>query len=137
MLLSVNHTTHRAMRALPVFAIGAFAAALGFLATLNALNPDAYIVEQNLARYHATGKIDVYYLTRLSTDGVPALLQGLRTLPEYERAVLRENLGRRRHSLQVRVGHDIGPSFNFAQWQAYELLSEQAASQRQAKSQGR
>jgi hypothetical protein len=40
---------------------------------LAALNPDAYIAEQNVARFERTGKIDVIYLSGLTADAVPAL----------------------------------------------------------------
>lgn len=47
----------------------------GFVALvgLAALNPERFIAERNVDRYHATGKIDVRYLSRLSDDAVPAL----------------------------------------------------------------
>jgi hypothetical protein len=109
------------------FAIGAFVAAVGFLATLNLINPDAYIVEQNLTRYRETGNLDLYYLTRVSIDGVPALVKGLGELPVSEQQVLRENLGTRLAGLQSEAGREMSPSFNLARWQAYELLSTEAA----------
>ena len=37
------------------------------------VNPDRFIAEHNVARYEHTGKIDVWYLSRLSADAVPAL----------------------------------------------------------------
>ena len=45
---------------------------------LAAINPDAWIAEQNLERYAATGKVDWHYLTDLSDDAVPVLA----TLPQ-------------------------------------------------------
>jgi hypothetical protein len=47
-------------------------AAVAVLA-LAAVNPDAYIAEQNVARYERSGRIDVAYLATLSPDAVPAL----------------------------------------------------------------
>lgn len=46
------------------------------------LNPDAWIAEQNLERYDATGRIDWSYLSGLSDDAVPVLAD----LPDAERA---------------------------------------------------
>ncbi len=60
-------------RAPHCFAIGLIVAAIGYLATLDMLNPDAFIVRQNLARYAQTGDLDATYLTTLSADAVPAL----------------------------------------------------------------
>jgi len=59
------------------FAIGVFLAALGFLITLNLLNPDAFIARQNLNRYVATGNLDAIYLTSLSDDAVPQIVRAL------------------------------------------------------------
>lgn len=50
------------------------AAALGFVTTLNLINPDMFIVRQNMVRYAATGDLDAVYLTQLSDDAIPALL---------------------------------------------------------------
>jgi hypothetical protein len=57
------------------FALGVLLAALGFLVTLNLLNPDAFIARQNLARYAATGGLDAVYLASLSDDALPQLMQ--------------------------------------------------------------
>lgn len=47
-----------------------------------AVDPDAWIAEQNLERYDATGRIDWSYLSGLSDDAVPVLAD----LPDAERA---------------------------------------------------
>lgn len=59
------------------FAIGMLLAALGFLATMNLLNPDAFIAQQNLSRYEASGEVDMAYLTTLSDDAVPYLIRAI------------------------------------------------------------
>ncbi|MCA9961743.1 MAG: DUF4173 domain-containing protein, partial [Anaerolineales bacterium] len=58
-------------------AIGLIVSAIGFLVTLNMLNPDALIVRHNLVHYQETGELDVAYLVTLSDDAVPGLLQAL------------------------------------------------------------
>lgn len=55
------------------FATGAVGAGFLLLAALNAVNPDAVIARANLARARAGLELDVSYLSRLSTDAVPAL----------------------------------------------------------------
>lgn len=55
-------------------AILVVAAALGFIATLNLINPDSFIVRQNLARYEKINDLDAEYLTTLSDDALPALM---------------------------------------------------------------
>ena len=59
------------------FALGIILAAIGFLLTLNLLNPDAFIAQQNLNRYQTSGEVDMAYLTTLSDDAVPYLIQAL------------------------------------------------------------
>ncbi len=41
---------------------------------LNLLNPEAFIAQQNIQRYHQTGKIDLVHLASLSADATPALI---------------------------------------------------------------
>jgi hypothetical protein len=37
-------------------------------------NPDRFVAERDIARYHQTGRIDAAYLSQLSPDAVPALI---------------------------------------------------------------
>ncbi|WNG34508.1 DUF4173 domain-containing protein [Archangium violaceum] len=67
------------------FAIGAFVGALGFLATLNVLNPDAFIARGNLARSSESVVLDAEYMTlALSEDAAPELAAYLAQRPESE-----------------------------------------------------
>ncbi len=52
---------------------------LTFAGAVNLFNPDAFIARQNMERYSATGKVDVFYLDRLSPDAVQAALPILET----------------------------------------------------------
>jgi hypothetical protein len=73
------------------FALGAIV--LGFAATfaLNVFNPDALIVRTNLSRPN----VDAAYLSRLSDDAVPTLVQRLPTLePPLRRRIARALLAR-------------------------------------------
>jgi hypothetical protein len=49
------------------------ASALGVLAALNLMNPDAFVVRANLARPSNVVELDWWYLARLSADAAPAL----------------------------------------------------------------
>lgn len=60
----------------------ALAAAVAALLGLAILNPDAFIAQQNVARFLETDRIDVDYLRTLSADAVPAL----QSLPEPYRS---------------------------------------------------
>lgn len=57
-----------------LFATGALLVALGFVVTLNLLNPDVFIFKQNLIRFHDGKQLDVAYLGSLSEDVVPLLI---------------------------------------------------------------
>nr|WP_255665545.1 DUF4173 domain-containing protein [Myxococcus sp. AS-1-15] len=97
------------------FAVGAFAAALGAVVTVNVINPDALIVRHNLARELAQGageaSVDVGYLHELSLDAVPELVRGLsstRLLSDEFRA---------------RACEDVSwPEWSLARWRACRAL---------------
>ena len=59
------------------FALGALLIVMGFVVSLNLINPDAFIVRQNMARYWHGGDLDVVYLEPLSAGAVPALIEAL------------------------------------------------------------
>jgi hypothetical protein len=106
------------------FAIGAFVAVLGFVLTLNAINPDAFIAERNLARYQATGKLDAHYLTTLSEDVVPVLVLAMDQVTGDEWEVLSNHLRSRLERMEENTRWQNWPSLHLARWQAYELLIE-------------
>ena len=121
------------------FAIGLLVAAFGFVATLDLLNPEAFIVRQNFARYQQQGesafwrgtdrnsddyaRIDAAYLAQLSDDAVPALIGIVDRLPDAERQVVDArllSLGRQRY--QHREWQQW-QSFHLARWNAYRWLA--------------
>ncbi len=67
------------------FAFGALGSALVWIVLLNILNPDASIARLNLARAAAGESFDPLYVTSLSADAIPALLEGLPALHEEDR----------------------------------------------------
>lgn len=106
------------------FAVGVFACAVGFLATLNLLNPDAYVARQNLARYEKTGKLDVGHLAWLSEDAVPILVRSAAPLLRGNDALMLEKALRyRRERLEADEGRRPWPAFHLARRRAYEALS--------------
>jgi hypothetical protein len=106
------------------FPLGAFVAALGFVITLNLVNPDAFIARQNLARFQATGKLDVYYLAQLSDDALPTLIQNVDHLASADRQVLNENLGSRLEHMENITQWRRWPAFHLSRQRAYRLLVE-------------
>ncbi|MBN1311221.1 MAG: DUF4173 domain-containing protein, partial [Anaerolineae bacterium] len=61
-------------RRVRLFATAALIACMGFVATLDILNPDVFIVKQNIRRYHNGEELDAAYLGTLSEDAVPYLI---------------------------------------------------------------
>jgi hypothetical protein len=57
------------------FASALLFVSIGFTASLAIINVDAFIVKQNVARTQSGYELDVYYLTGLSDDAVPALAE--------------------------------------------------------------
>ncbi|MBK7896230.1 MAG: DUF4173 domain-containing protein [Anaerolineaceae bacterium] len=127
------------------FAVGALLAVLGFVATLNLLNPDAFIARQNLARYEQSGDLDAAYLASLSTDAVPELVRGLTlTLGDAEtqltplcanswyieepdcyatpHEILRTELSERYEAMAGNTVWQRWTSFNLSRWQAWNTL---------------
>jgi hypothetical protein len=49
------------------------ATAVAWLLLGGIANPDGFVADRNVDRYHATGRIDLEYLSGLSADAVPAL----------------------------------------------------------------
>ncbi len=106
------------------FALGLVGVAFGLVVTLNLINPDDLIVRQNLAHYKETGRLDLVYLGRLSTDAIPALLEVDRQLAAAPAAgPCRERVDAYRNEGSAAICI-APPDRRFLQ----ELLAERAAS---------
>ncbi|HET8670861.1 MAG TPA: DUF4173 domain-containing protein [Candidatus Saccharimonadales bacterium] len=55
------------------FAFLNFTCVMLLLVFINVYNVDAFVARKNIARYHATGKLDIGYLGNLSDDAVPEI----------------------------------------------------------------
>ncbi|HKP54353.1 MAG TPA: DUF4173 domain-containing protein [Chloroflexia bacterium] len=110
------------------FGIGGFIAILGFAATLNLANPDALIATENVARWEATGKVDIDYLTHLSEDAVPVLVQALDGKMGYQQEILRRTLLDRLRNMEANPGWREWQSFHFARQGAYDALVQHRVS---------
>ncbi len=67
-------------------------------------NPDAWVAQQNIERYRATGKLDLAYLSSLGADATPVVYNGL---PAHLAACVVEN----QHTSQNRddwLGWNLG-----------------------------
>lgn len=94
------------------FAFRAFISIALFLAVMNFLNPDAFIARRNIERFATTGKLDVYYLSRLSDDAVPDTIKVL----SISNDDLRKSFAR---ELYWRVQNNDSPYFS--KWQSLNI----------------
>jgi hypothetical protein len=98
------------------FAIGVFLTALGSVLAINLVNPDAFIARRNLALHASTGEFDMEYLSELSADAVPELVQGLPAMsPERKERMLG-------HLSQQVSGERSWTEWNLGDWQARRAL---------------
>ncbi|WP_017754044.1 DUF4153 domain-containing protein [Calidifontibacillus oryziterrae] len=98
-----------------------FIASLIYYTGINVVNLDMIVVEQNIARYEATGKIDITYLNRFSSTGLLALIE----LYEKNRNVqgLEELLKQRKEEREF-LKSSGWQSLNLTRSHAYEKLGE-------------
>jgi hypothetical protein len=116
-----------------IFAFGGFLSLIVALAGINLLNPDAFIAEQNIQRYLATGTLsgdtssagvsrsgglDTGYLTDMSADAVPVIMAHF---SEFKGA------GRERIGSAMRYQLDaLYRRLDGAGWPSYQLSRKQA-----------
>jgi uncharacterized protein DUF4153 len=101
-----------------LFTFGGFISALAFLAVLNIANPDALIVQENVARYQASGKIDTYYLASLSADATPSLVAALGQLDGASRQTITDRLAQQLDRLKHAEANQGWPSWHLARARA-------------------
>ncbi len=105
-----------------LFVLGSFVSALIGLALLNIANPDAMIVRENVARYQADGKIDAYYLSELSADATPDLVEALGRLDDGARATIEPAL-EEQHRVLVEAAAEQGwPSWQMGRAGAVAVI---------------
>ncbi|MBI3733880.1 MAG: DUF4173 domain-containing protein, partial [Chloroflexi bacterium] len=91
----------------------------------NLLNPDAFIVEQNIQRYLATGKLDSDYVLSLSADAMPPLMAHLDQLQTYERIKIGGVLRFQKDALYAELSSAPWPSYHWGRKQAVDALTAQ------------
>ena len=127
------------------FAVGLMLACIGFVGTLDVMNVDAFVARQNIRRYEQLGssafrtegnysgdseRIDTAYLTQLSDDAIPALIEGVDRLAGHPKRNVELHLAERYAQLQEDASGRTWPSFHLAEWRAYRLLSVWPGAQR-------
>jgi Domain of unknown function (DUF4173) len=134
------------------FSFGSFSSALVVLALLTLSNPEAIIVRQNVARYLETGTLDLVgsaaepvedsysdyrsreldagYLTRLSTDATPTLVELLPALPAEQQGAIAERLIQQGDWLQAEADGAGWPGWHLSRAQAGAAIQALAQSAR-------
>ena len=118
-----------------LFAVGVLVAALGFVATLDLLNPDALIVHQNFRRFQQLAanqpvpsdparyrSIDANYFAQLSEDAVPALLAIAGQSTGQVRDIIEKDLRSRTDAMRNDTAWRRWQSFHLSRSRAYRLL---------------
>jgi len=110
-------------RKIRLFTNLAIIASISFVATLNLLNPDAFITDQNISRAVGEELLDRAYLGSLSTDAIPALVEHFSSdnnkssKTEIGTAIL---CFQTLHEEQLKTSS--WQSFSISNWRAKELL---------------
>jgi hypothetical protein len=89
--------------------------------TVNYLNIDGFIAKKNIERYNETGKLDAYYLTSLSFEAVPYLIELRDKSDSKIELVIDENLKYRK---KVLAKENSWTEFNFSKNKARKLLNQ-------------
>ncbi len=115
-----------------LLAIGVLVAALGFAGTLDVLNPDAFVVRENLQMALSRQAepnprerfVDAAYFEGLSADAVPELLIASEKLTDRRGQEIESGLRLRLEAMQGGTKWRQWPSFHLARNRAYRLLME-------------
>ncbi|SET01530.1 protein of unknown function [Oceanobacillus limi] len=95
--------------------------ALVFYTGLNAISLEKIVVSNNLERYEETGKIDIYYLSRLSYTGLDGLMDLYEKEPDYPELI---NLLSHRKQWVDDQQDSTWQSFNFTKQRVTQRLEE-------------
>lgn len=106
------------------FVFGGLISAFAVLAFLHLLNPDAFIVSTNVARQDALQPFDSRYVTTLSADAVPTLVNALSEMEEADRC-----------QVAARILDDWTPpeevdwrSWNWGRYRAWQIVKQNLGS---------
>jgi hypothetical protein len=99
------------------FAFGVLTTGLAAILLINALNPDALIARINVDRMEAGKEFDACYLTHLSADAAPVLVESLPLMSEPDRQLV-ENL----HARWAEVEGGDWRTWNLGRSQARNLV---------------
>lgn len=98
------------------FAFGTLLSLILFIVSFNLLNPDKYIAQKNIDRFHATGKIDVVYLGTLSADAVPEIISVYDELNDEDKLLVVNSMISKKELLSI--GDSDWTSYNISRKKA-------------------
>lgn len=96
-----------------------FIAALIYYSGINIVNVDKIVIDQNIARFEETGKIDIGYLSDLSSSGVLGLIQLYEKNPDIPGL---KDLLQQRKAESEQMKNNSWLSYNFTREKLYEKL---------------
>jgi hypothetical protein len=116
-----------------LFALAALLTAIGFSLTLNLLNVDGFIASQNVERARDGSQLDTNYLSTLSSDAVPALVEAYRGtgLTEEHRDEVGGILACQEKIIQEETSGNGWGSFRLPDYRAQRLLAAYSSELRQ------
>jgi ABC-type multidrug transport system fused ATPase/permease subunit len=91
---------------------------------INYVNIDGFIARKNIELYKETGKLDVNYLTSLSYEAVPYMLEIRNSDNNDIRTIIEKNLERKKEVLER---HNSWTEFNFSKSKVRGLLNVEEA----------
>lgn len=109
-------------RRVRMFATAALIAAIGFVVTLDVLNPDVFIVRENIQRYRSGEELDAEYLGTLSEDAVPEVIPLLHDYGDTARIQVGPWLRYRLDQLDERRERAAWPAYHWGIDRAYQAL---------------
>ncbi len=74
------------------FALGVLATGFAAILVINVMNPDALIARVNVERMQAGERFDARYLSGLSADAVPVMIEALPAMEDTDRRIVEEDL---------------------------------------------
>jgi len=103
------------------FVFGLLASGYLALFILHAINPDALVARANVVHYHQSGECDAYYLSCLSADAAPVLIESLPSLPEQAQGIVAQSL---LHHGSPRPGQGDWRYWNWGRMRARSAVEE-------------
>jgi hypothetical protein len=108
------------------FMYGALVTAFLIVGALHVINPDALIVRTNISQVRDGRGFDSVYVSMLSADAVPALVEALPTMNHYDQCIITTGLLRRYDNL----GRQDWRSWNRSRAVALKLIEEHSPGMR-------